>query len=126
MSVSQPTNQFMKALPAALRPNPYNVEEAVMEALQNGWDAQSLAQACYANERNPTPAFVVTNLRNLCKYGPKREPLRKPWEYGHIRCGELSHGPTCEICRCIPGQVTHHTACPPSKETGSAYRRLTN
>lgn len=107
MQISPVTNGFMKALPAALRPNPYTIDETVMEAVQNGWTVDALARACYVNERNPTPAFVVTNLRNLARYGPKSEPVKKVWTYGHVACGELSHGPHCEICRCLPGEVVH-------------------
>ena len=125
MSVSGPTNEFMRALPANLRPSPYNIEEAVMEAMTNGWSVAALADACWENEKNPTPAFVVTNLRNLCKYPPRRTQRRTSWEYGHVRCGEVSHGPRCEVCRCIPGEIVHHIPCPPSKTVGNEYRRLT-
>lgn len=108
MPISPSTNHFMRALPATLRPNPYNIDELVMEAVENGWETDALAKACYINERRPNPAFVVTNLRTLCKYPPKQQTVRNRWAYGHLQCGDLHHGPDCEICRCIPGEVNHH------------------
>lgn len=105
MPVSQVTNDVMKALPAALRPNPYSIDEEVMNAVAKGWDTDALAKAAYINERNPNPAFVVTNIRRLSEYSPKQETKRTGWDYGHIECTE-HYG--CQICRCIPGQVTHH------------------
>jgi len=108
MPVSPSTNNYMRALPATLRPNPYNIDELVMEAVENGWETDALAKACYINERQPNPAFVVTNLKNLCKYPPKQQTVRIGWSYGHIPCGDMHHGPDCEICRCVPGETTHH------------------
>ena len=54
--VSPVTTSFMRALPAALRPNPYNIDESVMLAVGNGWDIHDLARLCWVNERNPTAA----------------------------------------------------------------------
>jgi len=51
MPVSSVTNDYMRALPATLRPNPYTIDECVMEAVQNGWETDALAKACYANKR---------------------------------------------------------------------------
>lgn len=107
MALSEVTNAFMKALPAALRPNPYNIEEHVMQAVQNGWETDALAKACYINERNPNPAFVVTNLRNLALMGPKQQTQRTGWAYGHLKCEDKWHEHGCEICRCVPGEVVH-------------------
>lgn len=114
MPVSQVTNDVMKALPAALRPNPYSIDEEVMKAVANGWDTDSLAKAAYINERNPNPAFVVTNIRRLSEYSPKQQTKRNAWDYGHIECGE-HYG--CEICRCIPGEITHHVTAQPNGRT---------
>ena len=116
MPVSPVTNDYMRALPATLRPNPYTIDESVMEAVQNGWETDALAKACYINERQPNPAFVVTNLRNLCQYPPKQQTTRVGWSYGHIPCGDMHHGPDCEICRCVPGETTHHIPAYKSKK----------
>lgn len=107
MAISSVTNAFMRALPAALRPNPYNIEEHVMQAVQNGWETDALAKACYINERNPNPAFVVTNLRNLAALPPQVQTQRTGWNYGHLKCEDKWHEIGCEICRCVPGEVTH-------------------
>jgi hypothetical protein len=115
MSVSPVTNDFMKALPAALRPNPYNIDEYVMQAVEKGWQTDALAKACYINEKNPNAGFVVFNLKTLCLHGPKQETVRNAWNYGHIPCKDPWHAVGCQICRCLPGEVTHHipVACPP-------------
>ena len=120
MPVSQYTNDVMKALPAALRPNPHAIDEEVMKAVANGWDTDELAKQSYINDKNPNPAFVVTNLRRLCEYSPKRETKRTGWEYGHIKC-EQHYG--CEICRCHPGEILHHATVKPSEETKQQLRR---
>ena len=65
MTISPYTNSFMKALTASLRPNPNVIDEHVMSAIEKGWHTDALAKACYINERNPNPGFVVTNLRTL-------------------------------------------------------------
>lgn len=118
------THAFMKALPAALRPNPFTIEESIMEAVLKGWTTDDLAKACYINEKHPNPAFVVTNLRNLCKYGPKVETVRTGWQYGHIRCDEPFHETGCQVCRCVPGQVVHHVVAGPSRRSVPAIGEM--
>jgi hypothetical protein len=98
----------MRALPAALRPNPFNIEEHVMAAVEKGWETDALAKACYIHERNPNPGYIVTNLRNLCLHPPQQVTVRTGWNYGHIECRDPYHPTGCEICRCVPGEVTHH------------------
>lgn len=110
MAVSPFTNDFMRALPAALRPNPYNIEEYVMAAVEKGWETDALAKASYINERKPNPGFIVTNLRTLCLHPPQQVTVRRGWDYGHIPCADLYHPAECEVCRCIPGELTHMVA----------------
>jgi hypothetical protein len=112
MPVSPVTNQFMRALPAALRPNPWNIDEYVMRAVENGWHTDDLAKACYVNEKNPNPSFVVTNVRSLCEHPPAVQRLRSGWDYGHLPCEEQYHPVGCQICRCIPGEQTHMVPVP--------------
>jgi len=119
MAINPYTNDFMRALPAALRPNPHTCDEHVMEAIGNGWNTDDLAKACYINDRQPNPAFVVTNLRNLCKHPQKQQFQRTGWAYGHIDCDQHER---CEICRCIPGSLTHHRSMEPSMPIPSAGR----
>lgn len=121
MPVSPYTNALMKALPGTLRPNPFSIDEYVMEAVQNGWDIDELARASYINERNPNPAFVVTNIRNMAKNPPKGTPQRTGWEYGHLRCVEHAD---CTICRCVPGQAEHHRSVPVPLEVKKGYAKF--
>lgn len=115
MALSPVTNDFMRALPATLRPNPYFVEEFVMAAVEKGWETDALAKACYINDRQPKPAFVVTNLKTLCLHPPQQVTVRRGWDFGHIPCDEPFHVPECEICRCVPNQYTHHVSAVPRK-----------
>jgi hypothetical protein len=112
MPVSPVTNDFMRALPPALRPNPYSIDEHVMKAVENGWSPQALADASYRNDRNPNPAFVVTNVRHLCDHPPVATKAPTGWAYGHIDCTDQSHPDGCEICRCTPGHLVHHQKTP--------------
>lgn len=109
MSLNTYTNEVMKALPAALRPNPWNIDEHVMTAIGNGWTSSKLAEASYSTTRNPTPALVVTNLRNLAQMSPEQTKPSTGWQYGHIKCDQHEG---CELCRCVPGEVTHHVPVP--------------
>lgn len=124
MPVSPVTNQFMRALPAALRPNPYYVDEYVMAAVEVGWDTDALAKATYINERKPNPAFIVTNLKTLCLHGPQVETVRKGWGYGHIPCVEPYHPTGCEICRCTPNEEKHHVSVKPPTDMLAAMHKL--
>ena len=110
MAVSPYTNDFMRALPAPFRPNPFNIDEYVMQAIENGWDTDSLAKACYINERKPQPAFTVTNLKTLCLHGPATSTIRRGWDYGHLPCNNHFHVSECEICRCEPSKEVHHVS----------------
>lgn len=109
MPVSPYTNDFMRALPAKLRPNPYGIDEYVMQAIANGWTVHALAEACYANDRNPNPAFVATNVKNLCLHPPTQTARPTGWKYGHIECDQHEN---CELCRCLPGDVIHRQSVP--------------
>lgn len=114
MALSSHTNEVMKALPATLRPNPWNIEEHVMTAISNGWTSSKLAEASYSTTRNPSPGLVVTNLRNLAQISPEQTKPATGWQYGHIPCTDH---PGCQLCRCIPGAVTHHTPLPATTTT---------
>lgn len=124
MPVSQYTNDVMKALPAPLRPNPHSIDEYVMRAVENGWETDALAKASYINDRNPNPAFVVTNIRTLCEHGPAQQFKRSGWGYGHVPCADPWHDPRCEICRCIPNEETHHVVAERSKPLPGVGRRV--
>lgn len=121
MAPSTYTNKVMQALPAKLRPNPYSIDEAVMTAIENGWDTDELAKASYINDRNPNPAFVVTNIRNLAVTKPTPVYQRTGWEYGHIKCTDHEG---CELCRCVPGQISHHVPAAPSKAAVDGLRKM--
>ena len=124
MTISPYTNSFMKALPASLRPNPNVIDEHVMSAIEKGWHTDALAKACYINERNPNPGFVVTNLRTLCLHGPQQQTVRTGWNYGHIPCEDKFHPHECEICRCVPNNAVHHIVAKPNPEVVAAIREF--
>lgn len=124
MAVSSFTNQFMRALPPALRPNPYNIDEYVMAAVEAGWETDDLAKATYINERKPNPAFIVNNLKTLSLHGPRVETVRKGWGYGHIPCPDPYHPRGCEICRCSPNEETHHIPATPPEGMLATMHKL--
>jgi hypothetical protein len=114
----------MKALPAALRPNPYNAEEYILLALEKGWDIDRLARATYVNERNPNPAFVITNLRTLCMYPPQQTEPKRKTAGGHIACTEPGHEHGCIICTCVPNETQHFVPKPMPQELFADYQHL--
>lgn len=124
MPLNSFTNQFMKALPSALRPNPYNIEEYVLRAVENGWDVDRLARASYANERNPNPSFVVTNLKTLCMYPPQQSEPKTRFSAGHEACTEYGHDHGCIVCKCVPNEIQHFVPKPMPKELFEQYRNI--
>lgn len=124
MPLNSFTNQFMKALPSALRPNPYNIEEYVLRAVENGWDVDRLARASYVNERNPNPSFVVTNLKTLCMYPPQQSEPKTRFSAGHEACTEYGHEHGCIVCKCVPNEIQHFVPKPMPKELFEQYRNI--
>lgn len=98
MPVSQVTNEFMRRLPAGLRPNPWNIDEEVMAAAAKGWSITDLAQAVMAD--NPRqPGHVVAFLRRVQDQPAPMGPLdSKP--VGHHMCTSPQHPENCQICWC--------------------------
>lgn len=121
MPISDVTNQLMRALPGALRPNPWSIDEYVMQAITNGWTIQQLAEASYMHSRNPNPAYVVTNIRNLSQYPPTATKPKGGWDFGHIKCDRHVD---CEICRCTPGEAVHHKPVPMPDDVRVALREM--
>lgn len=119
MPVSPVTNEFMRALPPALRPNPYSLDEHVMAAVEKGWSIQALAEASYANERNPNPAFIVTNVRHLSEHPPTQTKRLPPWQFGHMDCDRHVD---CQLCRCSQGVIIHHVSIPMPEEVRATIR----
>ena len=114
MALNTYTNELMKALPAALRPNPHAIDENVMEAIANGWTIPELAAAAYTKDRNPTPAFVVTNIRNLAKYAPTQTKATNTTGPCQLGCDHGWHDSTEQ-----PGKVVPCRTCRPD-----TYRRV--
>jgi hypothetical protein len=64
MSVSTYTNEVMKALPAGIRPNPWNIDEHVMTAVENGWTPLELVATALSNKVD-NPGLFVHHLRRI-------------------------------------------------------------
>lgn len=71
MSVSNYTNNVMKALPASLRPNPHYIDEYVNKAVAKGWTPTKLAETSFMNRQGMNPALVATNIKNLSQHEPE-------------------------------------------------------
>lgn len=112
MPVQPITNEFMRLLPAGLRPNPWNIDDTMMELATKGWIVKDVFAATMAN--NPRePGHVVAQLRRMLEQpAPAR---RDEWKFGHQKCENPMH-PGCEICRCTKGQVKHHVPVPANEQ----------
>jgi hypothetical protein len=113
MAVQPMTNEFMRLLPAALRPNPWNIDDVMMGLASNGWVVRDVFAATMAN-KPMEPGHVVAQLRRMLE---QPAPARSDeWKFGHEKCNNPMHGPSCEICRCTKGTVKHHVPVPASPE----------
>jgi hypothetical protein len=125
MALNPYTNQFMKALPPKLRPNPWTAEEYVLRAIENGWTAEQLAEMSYVNEKtNATPGFIIQNIKSLCLYPPQQKALKPRYSGGHEACTEHGHDRGCIICKCVPGQVQHIVPTPMPRDLFADYLPL--
>lgn len=102
------TNEVMRALPEALRPNPWNLDDSVIEMIGNGWTSNEIAQAIIADKPRE-PGHVVSTIRRMKNWpsATTRRNTANKWS-PHAKCPDPSHDRTCELCYCIPGEVTHH------------------
>ena len=108
MPVGPHTNEFMRRLPAALRPNPWNIEDEIMNLVGKAWSVSDIVAAVMADK--PMQAgHVVAQLRRM-KDQPAPAGAASEWKYGHGVC-TMHDG--CELCRCTRGSTIHHVAVPP-------------
>ena len=98
MPVSQITNEYMRRLPAALRPNPWNIDEEVMALAAKGWSVSDLIAATLAD--NPRAAgHVVAFLRKVQDQPAPAGPVNDTAKT-HRYCGLPHHDPKCQVCWC--------------------------
>ena len=102
------TNEVMRQLPAALRPNPHNLEEPVMQLATDGWTPSDIIDAVMAD--NPRqPGHVIAHVRRLTNQPAPATPTPTT-PTGHRPCTE--HGDPCELCYCHGLPPRHHTTVP--------------
>jgi hypothetical protein len=120
MAVTDMTNEFMRRLPAALRPNPWNIDDTIIMLSGKGWSVGDMFAATMAG--NPREAgHVVAGLRRLIEQPAPAKGTG--WKFGHFVCENPAHVPGCEVCRCVPGHVVHQVNVPASDETRVMIRR---
>jgi len=119
MSLTPQTNEFMRHLPAALRPNPWNIEESIMALVLKGWSIADIFAAVMA-DRPKEPGHVVAQLRRLVEQ-PAPSQGATHWKYGHLHCGAHDG---CEECYCTPGNIHHHVAIPMPKIVRDKFTEL--
>ena len=119
MPVTDMTNELMRQLPAALRPNPWNIDEEIMNLTSKGWTVRDMFAATMAS--NPRePGHVVAQIRRMVE---QPAPAKKDeWKFGHTPCNNPMHV-NCEICRCHRGFANHHQSVPASPEIKAMLRR---
>lgn len=102
------TTEVMRRLPAALRPNPWNLEEAVMTLVSRGWVPADIFSAIMADKPRE-PGHVIAAARRLSDQ--PAPATGEGWKYGHELCTNPTHD-NCQICRCHHGIVSHITPVP--------------
>ena len=119
MPVTDMTNEYMRKLPAALRPNPWNLDDTIILLAGKGWNVADMFAATMA-QKPMQPGHIVATMRNLLEQPAPNSG--KGWAYGHTPCENPTHQ-KCEICRCIPGKVVHQVNVPASEQTKMIIRR---
>lgn len=107
MPIATVTSEVMKALPQALRPNPYNIDDQVMALISKGWTPGQIVEKCIRSG-DRQPGHVVTTIRSLIDAPAPSDytPRNQPQYLGHQPCEE--HGEPCQLCYCVPGPPSHH------------------
>lgn len=67
------TTEVMKLLPAALRPNPYNLAETAMKAAAKGWSARDLVAAIMADKPREA-GHVIAAARRIADTPAPHQP----------------------------------------------------
>lgn len=103
MALDPMTNEVMRRLPAGLRPNPYNLQEVVMNLTSDGWDPSDIFAGIMADKPRE-PGHVIAAARRL--RGTPAPSSGQGWVFGHTMCENPTHV-DCQICRCHRGVIQH-------------------
>ena len=101
MALTSLTTDFLRRLPAGLRPKPYNIEEFLMNLSAKGWTVEDMITAVMA-DRPMQPGHVFARLKGMQE---EPAPLRSPTsskvrDMKHAPCNDRNHAKGCEICYC--------------------------
>ena len=92
------TTEVMKALPQTLRPNPYNIEEEVMDLAAKGWKPIEIAEHVIRDGAT-NPGLTVHSIRQAKNYPPpSTRTHRSTGPKTHTPCTD-GH-PNCQLCWC--------------------------
>lgn len=114
MPTATVTTEVMRALPAALRPNPHVIDEEVMALCAKGWTPTQIAGHC-VKQGDKEPSHVVSTIRLLKDYplpGDHKPTTTNSTHTAHAPCTQ--HGAPCQLCYChkeLPEPV-HHVSTP--------------
>ena len=64
MPTSSITNEVMKQLPSALRPNPYNIDDEILRLVDTGWQPHQIVEYV-VRDGGRQPSHVVTTIRSM-------------------------------------------------------------
>ena len=64
MPTSPITNEVMKQLPSALRPNPYNIDDEILRLVDTGWQPHQIVEYVI-RDGGRQPSHVVTTIRSM-------------------------------------------------------------
>ena len=100
----------MAKLPAALRPNPYAIDDEVLQLADNGWSPDQVVEYV-VRDGSKQPGHVVHSIRGMLDLpNPNVQHAASTRPVGHQPCPE--HGDPCELCYCRPGEARHHVTVP--------------
>lgn len=107
--------ELMRRIPAPIRPNPHNIEEAILTASQAGWTMEDLASAVLADNCKQA-GHVVAAIRRLSEEVPPNTSAQHTTTLGPCQL-ECDQGwlPS----RTQPGAVTPCLTCRPD-----TYKRV--
>ena len=104
--------EVLRRLPEQLRPNPTAVRECIELAVGDGWTIDQIVNVVRGG-RHQNPATVVSAMRSQLRIPPYQPTASNTITLDRIRhapCPDPTHEPRCELCRCVPGEVTHHVS----------------
>ena len=89
MPTSPITNEVMKQLPSALRPNPYNIDDEILQLTDTGWQPHQIVEYVL-RDGGRQPSHIVTTIRSMVHLPVPNDPTTND----HMNLGPCTNGCT--------------------------------